>query len=172
MAIELFLASVCFMPSGHHLGLRRLYAVGAKVCSYRGRVAGLFFSSAARRQKRRKGSGRIARSKTIEDDHQGRGVDSTKVSAADRDLWCIVLFSRRSLLFLDSKLEGNNRIHFVPFQRFFSLRGSSLRGNDAPHAPRSARPTGSTVSSASGKQLPLPHKAARVVNWGWWRSAS
>ena len=38
--------------------------------------------------------------------------------------------------------------------------------------PRSARPTGSTVSSASGNLLPLPHKAAREVKWGWWRSAS
>jgi hypothetical protein len=27
-----------------------------------------------------------------ENDHQGRGVDSTRVSVADRDLWCIVLF--------------------------------------------------------------------------------
>ena len=44
-------------------------------------------------------------------------------------------------------------------------------GWNAP-GPRLARPTGSTASSASGKQLPLPHKAARVVNWGWWRSTS
>ena len=50
-----------------------------------------------------------------------------------------ILFSRLSLLFLDSKLEGNNRIHTVPFQRFFSLRGSSPRGNDGP-GPRSACP--------------------------------
>jgi hypothetical protein len=61
-----------------------------------------------------------------------------------------ILWSRRSLLFLDTKLEGNNRIHSVAFQRFFSLRGSSPRGNDAP-GPRSARPTGSTALSASGK---------------------
>ena len=51
-------------------------------------------------------------------------------------------FSRLSLLFLDSKLEGNNRIHSVSFQRFFSLRGSSPCGNDAP-GPRLACPTGS-----------------------------
>jgi hypothetical protein len=38
------------------LGLRRLYAGGAKTDSYRGRIACLFFS-AAREQKRRKGSG-------------------------------------------------------------------------------------------------------------------
>ena len=53
----IFLASVGFMPSGHLLGLRRLHAVGAKVCSYRGHVAGLFFS-AARRRKRTTGWGR------------------------------------------------------------------------------------------------------------------
>ena len=137
-------------------------------------LRGCFFlppQGGRREERARAGSHDRRRSKTIEDDHQGRGVDSTKVSAADRDLWCIVLFSRRSLLFLDSKLEGNNRIHSVPFQRFFSLRGSSLRGNDAPHAPRSARPTGSTVSSASGNLLPLPHKAARVVKLSWWRSS-
>jgi hypothetical protein len=47
------------------LGLRRLYAGGAKTCSYKGRVAGLFFSSAARRQTRRKGLGRIARTNKV-----------------------------------------------------------------------------------------------------------
>ena len=45
-----------------------------------------------------------------ENDHQGRGVDSTRVSVADRDLWCIVLFwllvrtrtqSDRTVLVLD-----------------------------------------------------------------------
>ena len=42
------------------LGLRRLYAGGAKTCSYRGRIAGLFFfrRKAAEEKKR---LGRIAR---------------------------------------------------------------------------------------------------------------
>jgi hypothetical protein len=42
------------LPSAHRalLGLRRLHAGGAKTCSYRGHVAGLFFSAAAGRQKR------------------------------------------------------------------------------------------------------------------------
>jgi hypothetical protein len=46
------------LPSSHRvlLGLRRLYAGGAKTDSYRCRVACLFFS-AARRQKRKKGLG-------------------------------------------------------------------------------------------------------------------
>ncbi len=53
-------------------------------------------------------------------------------------------------------------------------RGVASPAYAMPYAPgpRSARPTGSTASSASGKQLPLPRKAARVVNWGWWRSAA
>jgi len=55
---------------GALLGLRRLYAVGAKVCSYRGRVAGLFFS-AARRQKRRMGWG-ISHEHAIVSFHPGQ----------------------------------------------------------------------------------------------------
>ena len=48
------------LPSAHRafLGLRRLHAGGAKTCSYKGHIAGLFFS-AARRRKKRKGLGRI-----------------------------------------------------------------------------------------------------------------
>ena len=40
-----------------------------------------------------------------------------------------------------------------------------IPGRNAP-GPRLACPTGSTASSASGKQHPLPRKVARVVNWG------
>ena len=49
------------LPSGDRalLGLRRLHAGGAKTGSYKGHVAGLFFSSAAGRQKRRTGWGRL-----------------------------------------------------------------------------------------------------------------
>ena len=41
------------LPSAHRalLGLRRLHAGGAKTCSYRGHVAGLFFSAARRRKR-------------------------------------------------------------------------------------------------------------------------
>ena len=44
-------------------------------------------------------------------------------------------------------------------------------GRNAP-GPRLACPTGNQASRANRNLLPLPHKAARVVNWGWWRSAS
>ena len=49
------------LPSGDRalLGLRRLHAGGAKTGSYKGHVAGLFSSSAAGRQKRRTGWGRL-----------------------------------------------------------------------------------------------------------------
>ena len=43
-----------------------------------------------------------------------------------------------------------------------------LLGWNAP-GPRSARPTGSTASSASGRLLHRPHEAAWVVKWEWWR---
>ena len=95
MPSGIILASVGFMPSGHHLGLRRLYAVGAKVCSYRGRIASLFFSSAARRQKRRKGSGRIARSAPMTERGQvnfpsGSGRSPASVHRIVRPVFCAV----------------------------------------------------------------------------------
>jgi len=53
----IILASVGFMPSGHHLGLRRLYAVGAKVCSYKGPCCEsvFFFRRKAAEEKKRLG---------------------------------------------------------------------------------------------------------------------
>ena len=45
----------------------------------------------------------------------------------------------------------------------------TLPGRNAP-GPRLACPTGSQASRASRNLLPLPHKAAGVVKWGWWRS--
>ena len=133
--------------------------------------------------------------RTNENDQQGRGIDSTQVSPTDRDFWCIVLFSCLSLLFLDSKVEGNNRILSVPFQRFLSLRGSSpaatmphplpgwlaqpeatvLQLTPTPHTAFCS-PVGLSDRKHSfvsyEKPLHLPHKAAGVVKRGWWSFAS
>jgi hypothetical protein len=66
------------LPSAHRvlLGLRRLYAGGAKTDSYRCRVAGLFFS-AARRQKRRKGWGGSPNSCSVAASYASAGASPT-----------------------------------------------------------------------------------------------
>ena len=46
------------MPAGHPLGLRRLHAGGAKTCSYKGRVASLFFFFRRKAAEEKKGMGR------------------------------------------------------------------------------------------------------------------
>jgi hypothetical protein len=70
----------------------------------------------------------------------------------------MVLLLRLSLLFLDSKVEGNNRIHSFPVQRFLvyavpptaATMPHTLSGQNAP-GPQLACPTGSQGSRANRK---------------------
>ena len=76
--------------------------------------------------------------------------------------------------------EDQELRHQHPRCRIRSQQAENRPLGGMPQAPgRLAQPeakvrelNGSQASSASGKQLPLPHKAARVVNWGWWRSTT